>query len=53
MKSYSENPILKLTLTFSIDIVRYCDHLQLLKKYVLASQLLRAATSIGANAREA
>ncbi len=53
MKSYNENPILKLTLSFSIDIVRYCDQLQLLKKYVIASQLLRAATSIGANAREA
>lgn len=49
----SENLILKLTLEFAIEVVRYCDLLEEMKKFVIAKQLLRSGTSIGANIREA
>ena len=54
MSSYSkDNIILSLTLEFAIDIVSYCEQLELNKKYVIARQLLKSGTSIGANSREA
>ncbi|MBI3139007.1 MAG: four helix bundle protein [Sphingobacteriales bacterium] len=54
MSGYNEkNIILTLTLEFAIDIVRYCDYLEEKRKYVIARQLLRSGTSIGANTREA
>jgi len=34
-------------------IISYCEELESLKKYVIARQLLRSGTSIGANVREA
>jgi len=34
-------------------VIQYCDLLETEKKYVLARQLLRSGTSIGANVREA
>ena len=48
-----ENVIVKLTFQFALDIIRYCEALQDLKKFVLANQLLKSGTSIGANIREA
>lgn len=47
------NVILKLTIEFSIQIIEYCDLLQEQKKFVVSHQLLKAATSIGANCMEA
>ncbi len=47
------NPILKLSFEFSLLIVEYCELLELNKKYVIARQLLKSGTSIGANAMEA
>lgn len=47
------NPLLRLTIQFSLDVIRYCELLEVEKKYVLARQLVRSATSIGANAMEA
>ncbi len=47
------NPILRHTLEFSVQVAAYCDELEANKKFVVAKQLLRAATSIGANAMEA
>ena len=49
----ANNPLLKLSIEFSLDIINYCEQLESNKKYVLAKQLLRSATSIGANAMEA
>lgn len=48
-----DNPILKLTFEFSIQIVLYCEILEEKRKYVIANQLLKSGTSIGANCREA
>jgi four helix bundle protein len=38
---------------FSVSIVRYCEVLVQSRKYVIANQLLRSGTSIGANIFEA
>ncbi len=47
-----ENLIVTLTLEFAIEVVRYCDVLEERRKYVIARQLLKSGTSIGANVRE-
>ncbi|HEY5967596.1 MAG TPA: four helix bundle protein [Chitinophagaceae bacterium] len=47
------NPILKLSFEFSMMIIQYCEVLESNKKFVIARQLLKAGTSIGANCMEA
>lgn len=55
MKNYTieNNPILKLTFDFSLDVIDYCVQLDDLKKFPLSNQLFKSGTSIGANASEA
>ena len=48
-----DNIIIKLTFQFALEIIRYCEELQEDKKFVIANQLLKSGTSIGANIREA
>ena len=48
-----ENIIVNLTFQFALDIIKYCDDLQENKKFIIANQLLKSGTSIGANIREA
>ena len=47
------NPILELTIEFSLEIIEFCEKLELRKKYVLSRQLMKSGTSIGANVHEA
>ena len=47
------NVILKLPFEFALEIIKYAELLDTDKKYVLARQLLKSGTSIGANVREA
>lgn len=47
---FDKNPILRLSFDFSILVIEYCELLESQKKYVLARQLLKSGTSIGANA---
>jgi four helix bundle protein len=47
------NLILELTLEFSLEIIRYTENLESIRKYNLANQLFRSGTSIGANVHEA
>ncbi|HHT22883.1 MAG TPA: four helix bundle protein [Bacteroidales bacterium] len=49
----SENVLLDLTFDFSLEIIKFCDMLEAERKYIIARQLLRSGTSIGANIREA
>lgn len=49
----SKNLILDLSFRFSLDIIIYVDSLESMKKFIVAKQLLRSATSVGANIREA
>ena len=48
-----KNPILKLSVEFSLLVIEYSELLEANKKFVISRQLLRAGTSIGANAMEA
>jgi len=53
VQTNKENLIVKLTFEFSVDVIKYTELLDELKKYNMSRQLFRAATSIGANVREA
>jgi four helix bundle protein len=48
-----DNLILSLTFQFSLEIIVFTEKLQQDKKFILANQLFRSGTSIGANVREA
>jgi len=47
------NEILELSFEFALKVIEYSEKLEELKKYVIASQILKSGTSIGANVREA
>lgn len=49
----NENVILKLAIEFSLVAIEYCELLEKKKKFVVSNQLLKSATSIGANLFEA
>lgn len=48
-----ENIILNLSFEFALAVIAFCELLETDKKYVIARQLLKSGTSIGANVREA
>ena len=47
------NALLELSFEFALAIIEYCELLKEKRKYVIANQLLKSGTSIGANVREA
>lgn len=47
------NELLELTFQLALQVIEYCEILETNKKYVIARQLLKSGTSIGANVREA
>lgn len=49
----NDNIIVKLTFEFALEIIKYCENLESNRKFVIANQLLKSGTSIGANIREA
>tara|TARA_R110000737_G_scaffold21650_1_gene40162 strand:+ start:442 stop:798 length:357 start_codon:yes stop_codon:yes gene_type:complete len=49
----NNNPVIDKSLKFSLMIIDFCEQLELQKKYVIANQLLKSGTSIGANIHEA
>ena len=49
----TKNPIVVLTFQFSIKIIEYIETLEQSRKYIIARQLLKSGTSIGANVWEA
>jgi four helix bundle protein len=48
-----DNPVVRLSLQFAIDIIDFSETLNKNNKFVIAKQLLKSGTSIGANIREA
>jgi len=48
-----EGPIIKKSLEFAIIIVNYYELLESKRKFIIANQLLKSGTSIGANVFEA
>jgi four helix bundle protein len=53
MRDDKENLIVKLTFEFALAIIVFAEELEGARKYVIAKQLLKSGTSIGANVREA
>ena len=53
IENIEKNTVLKLSFTFSLVIIDFCEKLESEKKYVISRQLLKAGTSIGANIIEA
>ncbi len=53
MINFESNSLIEKAVQFSLDIIEFCELLEEKKKFVIAKQLLRSGTSIGANAFEA
>jgi four helix bundle protein len=53
MRNDRKNLIVEMTTDYALKIVDYAEALESERKYVLAKQILRSGTSIGANIREA
>lgn len=53
MESIKENKILELSFQFALKIIGFSESLEQTQKYIIARQLLKSGTSIGANVREA
>ena len=53
MDKRKENIIVDLSFSFALEIIKFVDLLEQSRKYVIAKQLLKSGTSIGANIREA
>lgn len=53
INEHSDNILVKLTFEFAVNIIRFCELLETEKRFVLARQLVRSGTSIGACVREA
>ena len=47
------NEILELSFEFALEVIEFCEILEGNRKYVIARQLLKSGTSVGANVREA
>lgn len=48
-----QNVVLDKSFEFALTIIEFSEELETIKKFVVARQLLRSGTSIGANIREA
>ena len=48
-----KNIVVQKSLDFGVEIVKFCEELEEKKKFVVAKQLLRSGTSVGANIFEA
>lgn len=53
MRNDKENVIVKLSFEFALQIIDFVEKLESNRKFVIANQLLKSGTSIGANVREA
>lgn len=53
MRNDKENAIVKLSFDFALQIIEFTEKLEENRKYVIARQILKSGTSIGANIREA
>ena len=50
---HRENAILEFSFNFALNIIKFTENLETLRKYNMANQLFRSGTSVGANIREA
>ena len=49
----ADNPVVRLSFELALSILAYVEDLEAARRYVVARQLLRCGTSVGANVREA
>lgn len=49
----TKNIVVLKSIEFALEIITYCESLEQKRKYVIAHQLLKSGTSIGANIHEA
>ena len=47
-----ENIIVSKTIDFALEIITFCEVLEKNRKFIIANQLLKSGTSIGANVHE-
>lgn len=52
-EAIDKNPVVKLSFEFSLEVIAFCELLESQKRFVIARQLLKSGTSIGANVIEA
>ncbi|HRP33489.1 MAG TPA: four helix bundle protein [Agriterribacter sp.] len=48
-----KNVVVEKSLDFSVELIKFCELLEKQRKFILANQLLKSGTSIGANIFEA
>jgi four helix bundle protein len=53
MRNDRQNVIVEISFQFALNIIEFSELLEENKKFIVARQVLRAGTSIGANIREA
>ena len=53
MRSDKENVVVNKTLRFALEIIQFAELLESKRKFVIAKQVLKSGTSIGANVSEA
>ncbi len=53
MRNDKDNIIVNLSIAFALDIIDFTELLENQRKFVIANQLLKSGTSIGANVYEA
>ncbi|MBK5280039.1 MAG: four helix bundle protein [Bacteroidia bacterium] len=53
MRNYNDNPIVKMTFQYSLEIMEFSEGLRDEKRFSFADQILRSGCSIGANVKEA
>lgn len=53
MRNYNDNPIVKMTFNFALEIMGFSELLREQRRYAFADQVLRSGCSIGANVKEA
>src|ERR1700744_5389537 len=53
MRNDKDNLIVTLTFEFALNIIEFAEELEASRKFVIANQILKSGTSIGANVREA
>ena len=53
MRNDKENIIVKLSFEFALEIIQFAELLESKRKFIIANQIFKSGTSIGANIREA
>lgn len=53
MRNYNDNPIVKMTFSFALEIMEFSELLREQRRYGFSDQVLRSGCSIGANVKEA